>query len=478
MSRKQLEELTIATETDKRLPSFNDFSPEILHGDLRLCLQAIVDGNGDDKKVIDAWAKRFFGGKDNKRSQTNIPATLRSTGLSTGTRPLNLSNVGREVLAAPSPQIAAEIFCGHLIREKNGNVLLEALASLRQRGGRITKPRLQEELTRLGIKGLSNNTTDHTTLKNWMVHARIVDGDGKSDDALVRKILGLTVAEADELKSLPLAQQVFLQYLRREHLSQTGPFPSSNLLKQCQAQFPDLFDPAQFAKKVRQPLQDGGWLEASGLASGPQGGKSGLVIGTAKLLAIPIERFVPDFDANVPPELRSKLQTPASEIRADLFGSDKYKGGLALELLALRMVLDLGLDPRHFRLRSAQSAHAEVDLIAEGAHLMFSRWAIQCKRYAPGTNVQLADVAKEMGIAIFSKAHVVVMITTSDFTSSARAYADEVTQSQPVQFLFITGDVVNDYLEKGKDVLLEHVRENARSVMSLKRKQPLPQKEE
>lgn len=464
--------------SEKRLPSFNDFSPTILHGDLRTCLQAVVDGAGDDKKVIQAWAAQYFEGKENKRSSTNIPATLKSTGLSTGVRPLALSAVGQAVLAAPTPQKAAQIFCAHIIREKNGDVLLGALHALYVRGAPISKMSLQIELKSLGISGLSTNTTDHSTLKNWMVFAGIVDDAGQTDEVFVKKVLGLSVAEADELRSLPLAQQIFLQLLRREHITTDGPFASTSLLQYCLEHYPDLFDPAQFAKKIREPLEKAGWLAASKLAAGPQGGKSGNVVGTKKLLDIPIERFLPDFDVVIPPELRAKLQTPAAVIRADLLSDDKYKGGLALELLALRMVLDLGLDPRHFRLRSAQSAHAEVDLIAEGAHLMFSRWTVQCKRYAPGTNVPLADVAKEMGIAIFAKAHVVVMVTTSDFTAAARAYADEITLSQPVQFLFIPGSVVTAYLEDGKDALLEHVRENARKVMSRKRNQPLPAKED
>lgn len=463
--------------TAKRLPSFNDFSPAILHNDLRTCLQAVVNGGGDDRKVIDAWAQQYFQGKANKRSSTNIPATLKSTGLSTGVRPLALSAVGQLVLSASSPQEAAKIFCAHLIREKNGDILLMALRALKKRGAAIGKLNLQSELKNLGISDLSTNTTDHSTLKNWMVFAGIVDENGQADETFVKEVLGLSVAEADELRSLPLPQQIFLLHLRREHISAPGPFAASPLLRQCLLQYPDLFDPGQFAKKIRQPLEQSGWLEITGLAGGPHGGKSGMVAGTPKLLDIPIERFVPDFDAAVPPELREKLQTPPEVIQADLLSDDKYRGGLALELLALRMVLDLGLDPRHFRLRSAQSAHAEVDLIAEGAHLMFSRWTVQCKRYAAGTNVQLADVAKEMGIAVYAKAHVVVMVTTSDFTSSARAYADEVTLSQPIQFLFIPGSVVTAYLKDGKDALLEHVRENAKQVMSRKRRQPLPAEE-
>jgi restriction endonuclease Mrr len=103
---------------------------------------------------------------------------------------------------------------------------------------------------------------------------------------------------------------------------------------------------------------------------------------------------------------------------------------------------------------------------------------VQCKRYAAGTNVQLSDVAKEVGIAIFAKAQVVVMITTSDFTSAAKSYAHEVTVSMPIQFLFIPGSIVTAYLTQGKDVLLEHVRRNAKEVMAIKRQQPLPAKDE
>ena len=158
----------------KRLPSFNDFSPVILKWDLRPCLQAVVAGHGDDASVIQAWADMYFEGKQNKRSSANIPATLRSTGLTTGTRPLTLSDVGKAVLAAGSPRKAAEVFCAHLVREKHGDILLQALRALSERKVPVTKLALQNELVSLGIEGLSTNTTDHSTLKNWMVHGGLI----------------------------------------------------------------------------------------------------------------------------------------------------------------------------------------------------------------------------------------------------------------------------------------------------------------
>lgn len=462
--------------TEKRLPSFNDFSPAILKGDLRNCLGAVAVGP-NDTAVVKAWENLFFKGVANKRSSTNIPATLRSTGLSTGERPIKLSAAGNAVLAAGSAKEAAQAFCVHLIKEKGAGVLIQALLQLEKRGEKVKKNSLKKALEELGVKGLSTGTTDHTTLKNWMVEAGFVSTDGIVNDTAIKNATGESVVDSDELSLLPLPQQVFLHLLRREHISGTGPFKTSALLSKALEHHSDLFNETQFAKQVRDPLKKAGWIEVSDLPGGPQGGKSGRVVGTAKLTSLPIERFIPDFDAAVPPELRVRLGISLVAIKEDLMGVDKFKGGLALELLALRMVLDLGLDPRHFRLRSAQSAHAEVDLIAEGAHLMFSRWAVQCKRYLNATKVQLSDVAKEVGIAVYSKAQVVMVVTTSSFTSDALAYADEVTASMPLQFVLVPGTVVEQYLTHGSTALLDFVRRNAREVMRKKRGQPLPAKE-
>lgn len=462
---------------ERRLPSFNDFSPVILQRDLRKCLLPILASAGDDDQVTGEWTRLFFKGKSNRRSSTNIPATLRSTGLTTGTRPMVLSEVGKRIAQAKSAEDAHREFCSHLLREKNGDILVLALQSLVRRGEKATKSSLQNELRTLGIEALSTATTDHTTFKNWLIEGGFVDERDVPRDDAVKRVLGISVTEMEELCALPLSQQVFLHEVRRHHISGNGPFPVSPILKQILDDYADLFDSSHFAKDIRDPLVAKGWISFSGLASGPNGGKSGSVIGTEKLLSIPVDRFVPDFEAVIPAELRAKINIAPEQLYADLIGDDRHKGGLALELLALRMILDLGLNPRSFRLRSAESAHAEVDLIAEASHLMFSRWTIQCKRYAEGTKVQLSDVAKEVGIAIFAKAQVVVVVTTSDFTSAAVNYAREITLSQPLQFLLIPGSVVRDYLNNGKDKLIAFVRGNAKEVMAIKRGQQLPAKE-
>lgn len=462
----------------KRIPSFNDFSPVILLHDIRLCLAAVRDHAGDDAAIVGKWADLFFKGVINKRATSNIPATLSSTKLSTGKRPLELSDFGKEVLNAGSPKEAAQAFCKGLLASGSDNwLLIDALMNIEKKKEIVTKASLKAELTSLGVL-LSTGTTDHTTFKNWLIEADLADKQGyvKSDE-VKRVVGGIAPSERDEFLSLSLAQQVFLHELRKEHEVATAPFYVSALVTRCLSNYAYLFDEDQFAKDVRKPLSDAGWITVDGLGKGKQGGRSGNVEGTQKLLNIPVTDIHPDFDQVIPSDLRSKLQTPLSDISVDLFGTDTYKAGMALELLSLRMILDLGLSPRHFRLRSSQTAYAEVDLIAEAAHLMFSRWTFQCKRYSgteKATKVGLSEVAKEVGIAVFARAHVIVMVTTSDFTRDARNYAAEVSRATPLQFVFVDGAVLREYTAKGSQTLHAHFHKSAADVMSVKRSQPLP----
>lgn len=462
--------------SETRLPSINDFSPEILKGDIRGCLQAIIDGGGNDNAVYDLWANKYFKGVKNKRSKINIPVTLRSTGLASPEKPLTLSTIGKDVLAAPTEHDAAKLFCAHLLREKNAKLLIESLSALRKRKEKITKASLKDELKIRGVTRLSNNTTDHSTIKNWFIHAGLVSKEGDPNDKEIKALLGISSSELDEFKSLSLGQQVFLHVLRRQHETSPGPFQVKDILKECMSNRPELFDEAQFASKIRKPLVAGGWVITSGLAKGAHGGRSGQISGSKKLLDIPLTEVIPDFAQVVPSDLREKLNTPLEVLSKDLLSSNKHKAGLALELLALRMIMDLGLEPRNFRLRSAQTGYAEVDLIAEGSHLLFSRWTFQCKRYdrSTGTKLALGDVAKEVGIAIYAKAHVIVMVTTTDFTDDAKKYALEVTRATHLQFVFINGKLINTYFKNGKSALLDHFQQNAKEVMATKRDQALP----
>lgn len=458
----------------RRLPSFNDFSPGII-GDVRRPLAILSDRAPDMTTVVIGWDQAFFAGAGNKRASTNIPATLTSLGLMTRS-PLDLTEAGKWILSATDPTEGAQRLVRHIVDHQNGMAVIDAVRSLNARGEAVSKDSLKRELENLGIEGLANATTDHTTLLNWMVEAGLFIREGRSnplaDEAVMKAVLGISEGERASFSELTLSQQIFLQVLRRIAEGTGGAeMPAKLVIDECLRDHRARFDEDQIRAKVIKPLVDDGWLEVAATANTGRGGKSGNIRPSDKLMGIPIEAVLPDFDQVVPADLRAKIDLPASEINRLLKSEHTYDRGLGLELLALRMILDIGLEPRAFRLRSRETAYAEVDLTAEGKNLLFSRWNFQCK--CVSSRVSLGDVAKEVGLAIYSKAHVVAVVTTSDFSSEAIAYANEITQATHLQFLFVNGAVVRNYLEKGPSSLLAHVASNAARVMSQKRNQAI-----
>lgn len=458
-----------------RLPSFNDFSPGIID-DVRRPLEILQRLAPDLAAVVAEWDRAFFKSANNRRASTNIPATLTSLGLMTR-NPLALTDAGQTILEAPDGLDAARRLVQHIVSAHNGMAVIDAVRSLNTRGERVTKASLKQELEAVGITDLSNATTDHLTLLNWMIAAGLFARNAgavlQPDEAVMKLVLGISDEERANFAELPLTQQIFLQVLRRvAETTGTAELPAKQVIDECLRDHRARFKEDQIRAKVINPLVDEGWIELSHTAApSGRGGKSGSIRPSAKLLGIPIDAVLPDFDQIVPADLRAKIDLPRSEVQKLLNSSQTYDRGLGLELLALKMIIDIGLEPRAFRLRSRDTAHAEVDLTAEGKNLLFSRWNFQCK--CVNSRVSLGDVAKEVGLAIYSKAHVVAVVTTSDFSGEALAYAREISAATHLQFLLVNGAVVRNYLDKGAGVLLDFVAANAASVMALKRSQPI-----
>lgn len=458
----------------KRLPSFNDFSPGIV-GDVRRPLEILSRLAPDMAMVVAEWDSAFFASAGNKRAGTNIPATLSNLGLMKRS-PLALTEAGIEILAAPDAITAAQRMIRHVVDTRNGMAIIDAVHSLNTRGETLSKDSLKRELEIVGIEGLSNATTDHTTLLNWMIEAKIFERNERSNplhnETVMKAVLGISASERSGFADLPLGQQIFLQVFRRiAEVNGGAETPAKQIIDECLRDHRSMFDEDQIRAKVIKPLVKSGWVEVPAPTNSGRGGKSGSITPSSKLLGIPIGAILPDFDQVIPADLRAKIDLPAAKVKQLLASDQTHDRGLGLELLALKMILDIGLEPRAFRLRSRDTAHAEVDLIAEGKNLLFSRWNFQCKCISG--KVSLSDVAKEVGLAIYSKAHVIAVVTTGEFSSEALAYTREVTATTHLQFLLVTGTIVRKYLDKGIGVLLDHVATNALNVMTQKRGQTI-----
>jgi len=461
------------------LPEANEFSPGQIS--LREVLHLAQDHPGDRDALIEAIRSAFFSDAAQKRTDPserlaqqrtragNVLIGMSGYGLF-DLRTQTLTDVGEQLLAEPNDATRYRTFARHILRDCHGIEVLDALRDLHLRGVSSIKAPLQIELESRGFE-LPRATTHHTKMLQWLACAGVVSDDRTRtiDESVVAALTGMSLATLEEWEVLKPAQRAFLRTLRRRgEVHGSDELTAAEAIDLAKYEHGPVFREDQLAAQLFRPLTAAGWISWSGGSRSGRGGKSGTVAPTPKLLAIDLELVPAGDEWGVPADLRRRLQTSLAEIERDLEVSDTHTKGVALELLALRLATDAGLTPLRFRLRAASTGGAEVDLVAEGSHLMFSRWLFQCKNTR---TVTLADLAKEVGMAVILRAHVIVLVTTGRFSSSVEGYAAQLARDHHLQVVLIGRPLIDAYRANGQRALAEHLHAQAQAAMRAKRHQ-------
>ena len=463
------------------LPEANEFSPRQIS--LRALLEAVRDGQGDREAIVETIRKAFFANaaasrKDpaERQRQQRTRAYNALLGASkyglvadglTGLTPL-----GEEALAASTDADLYPLLARHIIRNLGGFEVLVAIKEMQAAGLDVTKSSLQNYLQQYAGLKLPRATTHHTKLLQWLRMADVLPATGyEISESAIEEIADLSMDDAETWVALTTEQKAFLRVLRRMALLEgSNPIPAKAVIDAVETEFGPIFErPDQLAASVLKPLSnsENGWITHA-VGSTGRGGKSGTVTATQKLLEVDVD-LLPDGEGfGIPPDLKSKLTTPLQKIYEDLDSSDTYIKGVALELLALRMATDLTLIPTRLRERGTTTGGAEVDLIAEAAHLHFSRWLLQCKNTK---SVGVSALAKEVGMAVLLKAQVVVIVTTGKFSSSVVTYAEELASTGYLQAVLVDQKVLASYRASGGRALRAHFQGIARRTLEIKRPQ-------
>ena len=199
-----------------------------------------------------------------------------------------------------------------------------------------------------------------------------------------------------------------------------------------------------------------------------RGGKSGTITPTDKLADADLTRLTGYPASTIPAEVRRRGAVPLADVYRDLDSTSKHLKGLALEVLAVRIASDLGLSPLRFRLRGVRTGGAEADLVAEGAHLHFSRWLFQCKNTGL---VTVEDLARELGLATVLRAQVIVLVTTGRFSQPVTQLAQQIAAESAFQVVLVGGRSVRQYRDHGGGALRAHFHQTAQDTMAAKRGQ-------
>jgi len=461
----------------RKLPNMNEFSPGVLEdnnvGHL-LAHLAPAEGKKAEMvtRIVESYPKiRATPSEGQRKARANNVligmsqcGLLEKDGEDVSAR---FTDLAKEIRAVGNDDAANVRFARHLLEHCHGLELVDVVGVIRARGEAVTLQAIRDELRARGFV-VTENEGNSAKIRQWLESTGAVDKNWNVKDEALHALIGAKSSVLAKWNGLSRAQRAFLEQVRYQSGHHAGEWmPVRHIKKVTEAAYGrTIFPEGRLRAEVIDPLSGEGWFETRGTGEG-RGGDSGDVRALTQLTDLKVTLPV-DGVSGIPVDLRGKLSIPLEQIFSELESVNTSVKGLALELLALRLTRDIGLFPVCFRERSSKTHGAEVDLIANGVHLHYSRWLLQCKNTE---KVDVHDIAKEVGMAVALKAHVITLVTTGRFTRAVRTFADGLAGSTAHQVIMIDGDLLEKYRSAGGQAVIDWLRINAFRVLTLKEPQ-------
>jgi hypothetical protein len=380
-----------------------------------------------------------------------------------------LTETGVALLALKSqPDELYATFARHILLHLRGLEVVNAIDMLIQSGEHPTQLSIADMLNAQGIY-VSKSSTHISKLCGWLRLAGIFSCEGSFDCldmSRVSQLIGADQQETDFLAEMPEDQRAILKALCNlpmEEIPDKEPLPGNRVMEYAEQLYGVTFNPKSFKREVLEPLESAGYITL--VNPSKVTGKSFLIYRTEKFANEYLSALV-DTLANTGLAIRKLLRKSLSEILQELQSEDTGIKGKALEALAFYLMRLLGLEFKAWRKRGKKTGGFEVDVIVEGARLIFSRWQIQCKN-TPESAVSLEDIAKEVGLSLQLKSNVILIVTTGRFSKDALEYADEMMQTTTLNIVALNKQDLQ-VLTASPLAIVDILNRKARRVMALK----------
>jgi len=417
------------------LPFGSEFSPSQI--DLIRVLELADEHAGDWHTLEDSIRQEYFDSYQtseyNRRKLANN-CKLGMIAYGVLTRDGFLTDFGEGLLSLKKmPEKMYEVFARHILLNLKGLIVIQTVQDMQARGERIDLQKLRQWLQERGIH-FPRGGKHPSIMCLWLAKAGVVtSADWRIDVDRLEQIIGASGDTIDELSMFTIEQKAFLRTLA--NMGETGPYWSNEVEKLASTTYGAKFDEKNLPKTVLYPLEKAGYLSLErGTKKVGRGAKPFQVRLTDKMKTEVIAPLIDCLQSQVQPDLRPMLRKPLTEILAELSSPDRHVKGLALEALAFYLMRLIDLKYIATRLRGQVTGGAEVDLIFEGARLIFSRWQIQCKNTKA---VSLDDVAKEVGLTFQLKSNVVMVVSTGGIGGEARKYAQQVMSTTNLNVILL-----------------------------------------
>lgn len=448
------------------LPFGSEFSPSQI--DLIGVLEMAEEHSGDWRALENSIRREYFDSHPtseyNRRKLANN-CKLGMIAYGVLERDGTLTSLGKILLSLKkSPEKMYHVFARHILLNLKGLIVVQTVQDMQARGERVDLLKLREWLQERGIH-FPRGGKHPSIMRLWLEKAGIITStDWQVDINRLEEIIGVSGDTIDELSMLTIEQKAFLKTLA--NMRETGPYWSNEVEKLATTIYGTKFDEKNLPKTVLYPLERAGYISLKrGTKRIGRGAKPFQVRLTDKMKSELIAPLVDCLENQAHPDLRPLLRKPLPEILKELSSADRHVKGLALESLAFYLMRLIDLRYVATRLRGEVTGGAEVDLIFEGARLIFSRWQIQCKNTKV---VALDDVAKEVGLTFQLKSNVVMVVSTGKIGTEARKYAHQVMSTTNLNVILLDSNDLQK-IAHNPTYIADALNREARRAMEIKK---------
>lgn len=370
--------------TKSDLPFGSEFSPNQI--DLIRVLELAQEYSGDWHALEDAIRREYFDSHPtseyNRRKLANN-CKLGMIAYGVLHRDGTLTDVGKQLLSLKeTPDKMYDLFARHILLNLKGLIVIQTVQDMQARGEKVDLQKLREWLAERDIF-FPRGGKHPSIMRLWLEKAGVVTSDDwQIDINRLNEVIGVSVDTIDELSMFTKERKAFLKTLA--NIGGTGPYWSNEVEKLATSSYGVKLDEKNLPKTVLYPLEKAGYitLEKGTKATG-RGAKPFQIRLTEKMRAELVAPIIEALESQTHSDLRPMLRKSFAEILEELSSADRHIKGLALEALAFYLMRLIDLKYVATRLRGQVTGGAEVDLIFEGARLIFSRWQIHAKILKP-----------------------------------------------------------------------------------------------
>lgn len=384
---------------------------------------------------------------------------------------VDFTTFGRDLYQHRNDENALQEMMGrHCLVNLDGLRVINCIHDLMAGGTRLKKTTIAERLREEGLH-VPLNGKHLNVLRQWLDYAGVLNpsdkggGEGlwQPDDSRIEEITGAAQHDIDQWRELTQAQHDFA---RAFALLDADEVASNEVRDYAVALYGTDFPARGLPMSVLHQLQKVGLLQWEKTTAG-RGAKAHLVRKTDKLKNEFLPSILEQIADEMGPGYKRLSRMSLQDIVDALDSDDTHEKGIALEALAFYFCRRLDLQFVHWRLRGAATGGAEVDMLVEGSRLIFSRWQIQCKNKK---TVRVADLAKEVGMAVALRSTVILFVTRADIGPSLAHYRKRVMENTALQIIMLSGQDLQQFIDTPAK-LTALLNEQAEQAMEIKRVQ-------